>query len=274
MRANELKSTTEGWGADSANASHQAQQAAWDRLLAKYQDDAKITARLNHLRSWKAEYAEKAALAGKYLGHLGTSHNFPSDTNESVLRDKEDYTAKLKALYDLERNKDVDPKAVQQRKLDLEREAKSKGFKESIDQSEYTDEADMVQSNLHTIIRVAEELSEVLDDNEDMAEWAQEKIAIVKSMIVTVTDYVISQHEQGNVQHTDEEYSLDEKTSPKLCRSGKRLGRSDYSSCVSQGLRAHTSKGKGHTDGHGNYLKGKKAKSTRYGGDVPDYSGK
>jgi len=41
---------------------------------------------------------------------------------------------------------------------------------------------------------------------------------------------------------------------------------------VSQGLRAHTSKGKGHTDGKGHYLKGKKKKSTKYGGDVPDYS--
>jgi hypothetical protein len=65
---------------------------------------------------------------------------------------------------------------------------------------------------------------------------------------------------------------ITEKTKPSLCRSGRRLGRSDYSSCVAQGLRAHTSKGKGHTDGKGNYLKGKKRKSVKYGGDVPDYS--
>jgi len=65
-----------------------------------------------------------------------------------------------------------------------------------------------------------------------------------------------------------------ERTDPKLCRSPKRLGRSDYSSCVSQGLRAHQSKGKGHTDGNGNYLKGKKAKSVHYGGDVKDYDSK
>jgi hypothetical protein len=68
---------------------------------------------------------------------------------------------------------------------------------------------------------------------------------------------------------------ITEKTSAALCRSGRRLGRSDYSSCVSQGLRAHTSKGpadKSHTDGKGNSLKGKKKKSVKYGGDVPDYS--
>jgi hypothetical protein len=67
---------------------------------------------------------------------------------------------------------------------------------------------------------------------------------------------------------------LTEKTSAALCRSPKRLGRSDHSSCVSQGLRPHNSKGKGHTDGNGNYLKGKKSKSVQYGGPVKDYDGK
>jgi hypothetical protein len=70
------------------------------------------------------------------------------------------------------------------------------------------------------------------------------------------------------------EFIISEKTDPKLCRSPKRLGRSDYSSCVSQGLRPHQSKGKGHTDGHGHYLKGRKAKSIHYGGAVKDYDGK
>ncbi len=69
------------------------------------------------------------------------------------------------------------------------------------------------------------------------------------------------------------DYELGErKAPPSLCRSSKRLGRSDYSSCVAQGLRAHQSKGKGHTDGQGTYLKGKKRKSVHYGGSVPDYS--
>jgi len=68
------------------------------------------------------------------------------------------------------------------------------------------------------------------------------------------------------------EFISERKASPTLCRSGKKLGNSDQSSCVAQGLRAHSSKGKGHTDGHGSYLKGKRRKSVHYGGDVPDYS--
>ena len=64
------------------------------------------------------------------------------------------------------------------------------------DYEEYNDEAGMVKSNLHTIIRSAEELEQLIHDNENMAEWAQEKLAIVKSMIVTVKDYIASEHER------------------------------------------------------------------------------
>jgi hypothetical protein len=62
------------------------------------------------------------------------------------------------------------------------------------DYEEYNDEAGMAKSNLHTIIRSAEELEHLIHDNENMAEWAQEKLAVVKSMIVTVKDYVASEH--------------------------------------------------------------------------------
>lgn len=78
---------------------------------------------------------------------------------------------------------------------------------------------------------------------------------------------------KGLTEVSDVEFD-EAKASPKLCRSTKKLGASMQSSCVSQGLRRHRSKGKGHTDGHGNYIKGKFAASVRYGGDVEDYSGK
>ncbi len=64
------------------------------------------------------------------------------------------------------------------------------------DHEEYNDEAGMVRSNLHTIIRSAKELEQLIHDNENMAEWAQEKLAVVKSMLVTVKDYIASEHER------------------------------------------------------------------------------
>jgi hypothetical protein len=69
--------------------------------------------------------------------------------------------------------------------------------------------------------------------------------------------------------------NLDEwRAKPHDCDSPRRKSRAMYSSCVSQGYLPHQSKGKGHTDGHGNYLKNKKAKSVHYGGSVKDYDGK
>jgi hypothetical protein len=52
------------------------------------------------------------------------------DVDESALKDKADLDAKRKALQDLSMNPGVDQKAVQQRKLDLEKEAKAKGLGE------------------------------------------------------------------------------------------------------------------------------------------------
>jgi hypothetical protein len=70
---------------------------------------------------------------------------------------------------------------------------------------EYNDEVDMVKNNLHTIVRVSVGLAKELQSNENMPEWVQEKIAVAKSMMVTVMDYMISQHERGNVYTQDVE---------------------------------------------------------------------
>lgn len=64
---------------------------------------------------------------------------------------------------------------------------------------------------------------------------------------------------------------IPEKASPTICRSRRKLGASMQSSCVSQGLRPHQSVGKGHTDGKGHYIKGKKIKGSQYGGPVKSY---
>ena len=68
---------------------------------------------------------------------------------------------------------------------------------ESYDKEEYSDEAGMVHTNLHTIVRACVELAKEIKENEDLPEWCQEKIANAKGMMVTVMDYIISQHEDG-----------------------------------------------------------------------------
>jgi len=57
------------------------------------------------------------------------------------------------------------------------------------------DDTSMVVNNLHTIMRVTADLAGRLKGNEDLDEWIKEKIAVAKSMMVTVEDYVASQQE-------------------------------------------------------------------------------
>ena len=74
----------------------------------------------------------------------------PTDMSESVaetalnpLDPKNDYEAKRRALHDLSLNKDVDQAAVLQRRLDLDREAKTKGITEGAMSNLHADLADV-----------------------------------------------------------------------------------------------------------------------------------
>jgi hypothetical protein len=66
----------------------------------------------------------------------------------------------------------------------------------SID-DEYSGEVSMVKNNLHTIVRASVDLAKELKNNEDLPEWVEEKISLAKGMMVTVMDYMTSQHEMG-----------------------------------------------------------------------------
>lgn len=62
---------------------------------------------------------------------------------------------------------------------------------------EYDDESGMAETNLHTIARAAQGLLDTIDDQENLPEWVQEKIAKVEGMMVSAWDYLKSQEEQG-----------------------------------------------------------------------------
>jgi hypothetical protein len=68
---------------------------------------------------------------------------------------------------------------------------------EGVDPGEYNDESGMIKNDLHTIVRVAAELNKHLGQNENLPTWVIEKIAQTKGMLVSVVDYMISQHELG-----------------------------------------------------------------------------
>jgi antitoxin (DNA-binding transcriptional repressor) of toxin-antitoxin stability system len=62
---------------------------------------------------------------------------------------------------------------------------------------EYDDEAGMAKSNLRTMARAVNGLMDTIGDNDNLPEWAQEKIAKAEMMTTSVWDYLLSQKEQG-----------------------------------------------------------------------------
>ena len=72
----------------------------------------------------------------------------------------------------------------------------ARGVKEEFN-GEYDDEAGMVQSNLRTMARAVNGLLDTIEDNDNLPEWAQEKLAKAEMMTTSVWDYLLSQKEQG-----------------------------------------------------------------------------
>lgn len=70
---------------------------------------------------------------------------------------------------------------------------------------EYDKEGDMAKDQIHTIIRHAEELEHALGDDENLPEWVQEKLAQIKGMMVSVGDYMLTQHERGDEKRSGRE---------------------------------------------------------------------
>ena len=68
----------------------------------------------------------------------------------------------------------------------------------------------MAESNLHTLKRAVDGLLDTIDENENLPEWVQEKIAKAEMMLVSVWDYLVSQEEQGIDPRIEETYHGDE----------------------------------------------------------------
>ena len=62
---------------------------------------------------------------------------------------------------------------------------------------EYDDEAGMADNNLETLRRTVDGIDQVIDSGDNLPEWCQEKIAVAKSMLVAVWDYMQSEEERG-----------------------------------------------------------------------------
>jgi hypothetical protein len=71
---------------------------------------------------------------------------------------------------------------------------------------EYDDEAGMADNNLETLERAVQGIDDLISTNTNLPEWCQEKIAVAKSMLVTVWDYMKSEEERGAGHDVEEMY--------------------------------------------------------------------
>ena len=100
------------------------------------------------------------------------------------------------------------------------------GVAEEVDQGEYSDEVGMVKSNLHTIARMCLEITKTMKEDENLPEWFEEKISQAKGMIVSAGDYLISQHEMGDIDTVAEGAKVDRMVKY-IKKSEKDTGKSD-----------------------------------------------
>jgi hypothetical protein len=75
---------------------------------------------------------------------------------------------------------------------------KSEGVAEGSN-PEYDDEAGMADNNLETLQRAVEGIDDLIQSGDNLPEWCQEKIAVAKSMLVAVWDYMYSEEASDEV---------------------------------------------------------------------------
>lgn len=75
---------------------------------------------------------------------------------------------------------------------DVKHKGKEMDLAEGFD-PEYDDEAGMADNNLETLERAVQGIDDLISAGDNLPEWCQEKIAVAKSMLVTVWDYMKSE---------------------------------------------------------------------------------
>ena len=129
---------------------------------------------------------------------------------KGVAEGKEDKIAQLKKDYDTAvhwSKNDTNPhkREAARQKADKIKAHLEKQYKQGVAEeynAEYDDEAGMADNNLSTLRRAVEGLDDLIDTGDNLPEWCQEKIAVAKSMLVSVWDYMESEDD------AEEEFDL------------------------------------------------------------------
>lgn len=94
--------------------------------------------------------------------------------------------------------------AAQQAAIAISMKKAGKKPKSESSNPEYDDEAGMVDNNLETMKRAVVGIDKLVKSGDNLPEWCQEKIAVAKSQLVAVWDYMYSEKERGAVPEATE----------------------------------------------------------------------
>lgn len=99
---------------------------------------------------------------------------------------------------------------------------KVNSLKEGFD-PEYDDEAGMADNNLETLERAVQGIDDLISAGDNLPEWCQEKIAVAKSMLVTVWDYMKSEEmDEGYYRRPGRPDAYDRDYQSSISGMGKR----------------------------------------------------
>jgi len=94
------------------------------------------------------------------------------------------------------------------------------------DQGEYDQEGAMGRNEIHTMMRNAKQLEQMLGDNDNLPEWVQKKLSLASDYMQTIADYLASERETDAEDQSGEEgMELAEK---KSVRTKPKLAKRDY----------------------------------------------
>ena len=140
---------------------------------------------------------------GSMFKGISTSNKYANSAKAGISEDSVNEDELSEEQLQAKKRREENFKKAKDRELGNKPQSREIMAKEEFN-GEYDDEAGMFKNNLQTIQRVSTHLEQAIADNENLPEWCQEKIGVAKSMVVTVMDYMISQHENGERPTVDE----------------------------------------------------------------------
>ncbi len=95
-------------------------------------------------------------------------------------------------------------------------------LEEDYDQDEYDEEGEMAKSQARTIEDAAQELQDILDDQENLPEWVQKKIVLAKEYIDSARDYLKANRPEGEEMMAEKALSKAQRAAAGIAYAAKK----------------------------------------------------